>query len=91
MSRMRPPPDDSFTDLGPVKLNRMEAFWAKHQKWFEDCGYMLRPRYMPGWTPSWLATDKHGKVVEKDSWLSCEDGRPLKVIGQVKFTFWSTC
>jgi hypothetical protein len=68
-------------DLGPVKLDRLEGFWAKHQKWFEGCGYMLRPRYMPDWTPSWLATDKHGKVVERDSWLSCEDSRSLTVSG----------
>ncbi|TDL15498.1 hypothetical protein BD410DRAFT_816966 [Rickenella mellea] len=30
-----------------------EIFWQDHQKWLESIGYMLRPRYRPGWVPSW--------------------------------------
>ena len=51
----------------PSVLNEPERFWSERQKWLEECGYMLRPRYLPGWEPSW-----HGKKV---SWLRCEDGQ----------------
>ena len=42
---------DSKYDLS--KLRSEEIFWRDHQTWFQDCGYMLRPRYMPDWKPSW--------------------------------------
>uniref|UniRef100_D8PUI8 Protein kinase domain-containing protein n=1 Tax=Schizophyllum commune (strain H4-8 / FGSC 9210) TaxID=578458 RepID=D8PUI8_SCHCM len=32
-----------------------ERWWVDHQPWLEGHGYMLRPRYRPGWTPSWYA------------------------------------
>ncbi|KAJ3475559.1 hypothetical protein NLI96_g11760 [Meripilus lineatus] len=34
-------------------LDEFETFWMEHQKWLEEKGYMLRPRYRPGWVPSW--------------------------------------
>lgn len=34
-----------------------EFFWRDHQQWLEEKGYMLRPRYRPGWVPSWQGTD----------------------------------
>ncbi|KAK7043170.1 hypothetical protein VNI00_008524 [Paramarasmius palmivorus] len=43
-----------------------ELFWRDHQKWLEERGYMLRPRYHPGWTPSWTGTNKRPH--------DCEDG-----------------
>jgi hypothetical protein len=51
----------------PEVLRGSELFWSGHQKWLEDCGYMLRPRYLPGWVPSW-----EGK---KKSWFDSEDGQ----------------
>ncbi|KAA1476397.1 kinase-like protein [Dentipellis sp. KUC8613] len=30
-----------------------ERQWAKIQPWLQSQGYMLRPRFRPGWTPSW--------------------------------------
>jgi len=30
-----------------------EHFWYNHRAWLEECGYRLRPRYQPGWVPSW--------------------------------------
>lgn len=48
------------------KLGPNEKFWRDHQKWLEQHGYMLRPRYRPGWTPSWEGTDKRPD--------KCEDG-----------------
>ncbi|KAI0073860.1 hypothetical protein K474DRAFT_1666066 [Panus rudis PR-1116 ss-1] len=39
---------------GPVELFRHEKFWADHQPWLAERGYMLRPRYRPDWSPSWI-------------------------------------
>ncbi|KAI0069907.1 hypothetical protein K474DRAFT_1609666 [Panus rudis PR-1116 ss-1] len=39
---------------GPVQLFEHEKFWANHQPWLAERGYILRPRYRPGWTPSWV-------------------------------------
>ncbi|KIM78803.1 hypothetical protein PILCRDRAFT_75089 [Piloderma croceum F 1598] len=50
-----------------VKLSGFEIFWRDHQKWLQERGYMLRPRYMPDWKASWLASTK------KPYWM-CEDG-----------------
>ncbi|KAF8870843.1 kinase-like domain-containing protein [Infundibulicybe gibba] len=47
-------------------LNTSEIFWCTHQPWLQHSGYMLRPRYLPDWTPSWLGTTKHP--------YTCEDG-----------------
>ncbi|OSD07009.1 hypothetical protein PYCCODRAFT_1464131 [Trametes coccinea BRFM310] len=44
-----------------------EIWWRDHQVWLEQCGYMLRPRFRPGWVPSWQGTDRNP--------LSCEDGQ----------------
>lgn len=41
-------------DLDRAVLEVHEVWWRDHQKWFQECGYMLRPRYMPDWKPSWL-------------------------------------
>lgn len=46
-------------------LSEDEVFWRDHQQYLESKGYMLRPRYRPGWVPSWTKTGK--------SYLSCED------------------
>ncbi|KAJ6538812.1 hypothetical protein DFH09DRAFT_1176301 [Mycena vulgaris] len=40
------------------ELSEAEKFWRDHQVWLKDCGYMLRPRYRPGWVPSWKGTKK---------------------------------
>jgi hypothetical protein len=49
-------------DIDPV-----EAWWVERQEALERAGYMLRPRYRPGWKPSWAGTKK---------WYSrCEDGQ----------------
>ncbi|KAJ7709015.1 hypothetical protein B0H17DRAFT_1156000 [Mycena rosella] len=35
-----------------------EIFWLNHQQWLQTCGYMLRPQFHPGWTPSWSKTKR---------------------------------
>jgi hypothetical protein len=49
-------------DIDPV-----EAWWVERQEAFERAGYMLRPRYRPGWKPSWAGTNKE--------YSRCEDGQ----------------
>ena len=50
-----------------------ETQWVERQEALERAGYMLRPRYRPGWKPSWAGTDKyHGDF---------EDGQSLQVRG----------
>jgi hypothetical protein len=48
-------------------LNDCELFWRDHQKWLEGCGYSLRPRYTPGWVPSWPK--------ESTDWYHYEDAQ----------------
>ena len=56
--------------FNPRILRPEEVFWREHQKWLQDCGYMLRPRYMPDWKPSW---PDNAHVMEY------EDAQPLIV------------
>jgi hypothetical protein len=60
------------TDFEAGGLSQSEAWWRDHQKWLQDCGYMLRPRYRPGWVHSWK--DKPDVL-----WFTCEDGQRLRV------------
>ena len=65
-------------------LNEDEIFWRDHQKWLEQHGYMLRPRFHPGWVPKWEGT--------KVNVLEFEDAMPNKVssigtsFGQARLT-----
>ncbi|KAJ7092967.1 hypothetical protein B0H15DRAFT_972724 [Mycena belliarum] len=52
-------------------LTSAERFWQAHQPWLKERGYMLRPRFRPGWVPSWQGTDKEP--------LECEDGLRLEM------------
>jgi hypothetical protein len=63
-------------------LNSVEIFWCDHQKWFEDCGYMLQPRYIPGWKPSWLEKSASGKLVVEyeDAQMVVVGTQPLQFI-----------
>ncbi|KAH7905857.1 hypothetical protein BJ138DRAFT_1017134, partial [Hygrophoropsis aurantiaca] len=51
----------------PGGLDDTEQRWCKRYDWLQGLGYMLRPRYAPGWTPSWEGTSKF--------WFECEDGQ----------------
>ncbi|KAJ7831886.1 hypothetical protein B0H13DRAFT_2256562 [Mycena leptocephala] len=56
--------DDNILTEG--RLSQLEFFWQDHYSWLKESGYLLRSRYAPGWTPSWLGSGK--------SPLRCEDG-----------------
>jgi hypothetical protein len=59
-----------MTSDEPVLL-RKEIYWRDRQQWLETRGYMLRPRYRPGWKASWIGTSNFA--------LFSEDGPSLKV------------
>jgi hypothetical protein len=40
------------------EISGPETWWVARQEALEHTGYMLRPRYRPGWKPSWVGTDK---------------------------------
>ncbi|EGN92979.1 hypothetical protein SERLA73DRAFT_190357 [Serpula lacrymans var. lacrymans S7.3] len=52
---------------GRGALRDDELWWCSHFQWLMERGYLLRPRYAPGWVPSWQNTKKF--------WYNCEDGR----------------
>ncbi|KAL6303573.1 hypothetical protein BKA93DRAFT_787874 [Sparassis latifolia] len=37
---------------------KAEYFWRNRQEWLQEHGYMLRPRYMPNWKPSWQGSKR---------------------------------
>ncbi|KAI9450981.1 hypothetical protein BJY52DRAFT_134251 [Lactarius psammicola] len=45
-----------------------EVWWQDRYDDIERCGYQLRPRYRPGWMPSWRGSNK--------DLFSVEDGQP---------------
>ncbi|TDL21468.1 hypothetical protein BD410DRAFT_749596 [Rickenella mellea] len=61
---------------GRYGLDVQEIWWRDHQQFLESRGYLLRPRFRPGWVPSWKGTDiipmycedsrrnKHGKTLD---------------------------
>ncbi|KAJ3551171.1 hypothetical protein NM688_g4863 [Phlebia brevispora] len=51
-------------------LGEHEIWWRDHQQWLGEMGYMLRPRYRPGWKPSW-----EGKKIDASD---CEDAVSLR-------------
>lgn len=48
------------------KLFPTETFWANHQTWLKEAGYLLRPRYQPDWVASWIKDPSK-------FWVACED------------------
>ncbi|KAH7332910.1 kinase-like domain-containing protein [Rhizoctonia solani] len=67
----------SFSNAGvssftPEELSEVEKHWVSFQPYLLSKGYQLRPRYRPGWTPSWKGTSLDP--------ISCEDsGNALPV------------
>ena len=59
------------------EISGPETWWVERQEALERAGYMLRPRYRPGWKPSWLTTGKH--------YFESEDGQVLLVRAMPSF------
>lgn len=39
--------------------NRVERLWVERCEFLESRGYRLRPRFRPGWVPSWHRTGQN--------------------------------
>ncbi|KAI0363366.1 hypothetical protein BV20DRAFT_958448 [Pilatotrama ljubarskyi] len=55
----------------PGELNAGERWWRDHQAWLAERGYALRPRYRPGWTPSWKA-DPEAFGMDYEDWYPAQ-------------------
>jgi hypothetical protein len=58
MSQYIPFLDDPIPGRQPGGLGGNEKWWVERQEALEQAGYMLRPRFRPGWQPSWTGTNK---------------------------------
>lgn len=47
-----------------ANLTPIEVKWRDRQPFLEAKGYMLRPRYRPGWVPSWKGSDLQALTAE---------------------------
>ncbi|KAF8200021.1 hypothetical protein K438DRAFT_1583130 [Mycena galopus ATCC 62051] len=43
-----------------------EAYWRDRHDWLKTCGYVLRPRFRPGWTPSWKGDSTKSEFLSED-------------------------
>ncbi|KAH8091415.1 kinase-like domain-containing protein [Cristinia sonorae] len=78
--------NSNTTNLAPSRLSRPkydptvlaphEAFWRDHALWLKERGYQLRPRFQPGWVPSWL----HGN---SQDFLSMFEDRLVPMRGNI--------
>ncbi|RDX53006.1 hypothetical protein OH76DRAFT_62200 [Lentinus brumalis] len=57
-----------------AKLRSYETYWVGKQELFVSKGYTLRPRYRPGWVPSWRQ-DSSISVINADDRHSVPPGR----------------
>ncbi|KAI0077842.1 hypothetical protein K474DRAFT_1707023 [Panus rudis PR-1116 ss-1] len=46
------------TENGDYDLMPWEIAWRDRAAYLQGRGYVLRPRYQPGWTPSWINTNR---------------------------------
>ncbi|KAJ7490146.1 hypothetical protein B0H11DRAFT_1803966 [Mycena galericulata] len=57
--------------LGPKEagqLDNNDLYWCKLQPWLQEQGYMLRPRFRPGWIPSWISIPGTIAAGAEDGW-----------------------
>ena len=71
MSQYIPFLDDPIPGRQPGGIGKLESWWVERQEALERAGYMLRPRFRPGWQPSWTGSTK--------PFLSSEDGHSMSV------------
>ncbi|KAH9894107.1 kinase-like domain-containing protein [Cubamyces lactineus] len=58
-----------------AELSQSEVEWQERQPFLESHGYMLRPRYRPGWIPSWWRNPGQRAITAEDR-LSDRAWRP---------------
>ncbi|KAF9046310.1 hypothetical protein BJ165DRAFT_1470525 [Panaeolus papilionaceus] len=52
------------------ELLSSELYWIHREPWFKSRGYSLRPRFTPGWIPSWKRDPKKIRILQEDSVLT---------------------
>ncbi|KAG8994897.1 hypothetical protein FRB94_009612 [Tulasnella sp. JGI-2019a] len=58
-------PLDSTPQRDPIldgTLNDIEQLWVNRYNFLKERGYLLRPRYRPGWTPSWTTYKEQSRA-----------------------------
>ncbi|KAJ6625325.1 kinase-like domain-containing protein [Mycena sp. CBHHK59/15] len=55
---------DGAQEQEPYMLRSFEVFWRDLSPWLQQCGYTLRPRFRPGWVPSWKRSGQIGALAE---------------------------
>ncbi|KAI0676773.1 kinase-like domain-containing protein [Trametes maxima] len=50
-----------------ARLSNQERYWQEHQEFLESRGYLLRPRYKPGWVPSWTGNPTFNVLRTEDA------------------------
>ncbi|KAJ7267689.1 kinase-like domain-containing protein [Mycena haematopus] len=50
-------------------LSTEEAYWHDHHDWLKESGYVLRPRFRPGWVPSWTVNPQKMEFSCEDRWM----------------------
>ena len=81
MSQSIPFLDDPTPGREPWDITETEGWWVERQEALEQAGYMLRPRFRPGWQPSWTGTN--------ELFINFEDGWCLRV--SVNVLLWLMC
>jgi hypothetical protein len=66
--------------IEPGAIGPNETWWVERQEALEQAGYMLRPRYRPGWKPSWTGTDKYHSEFEDGQLLLVRGGAPSAAV-----------
>lgn len=79
---------DTSGELGHI--DPVEAWWVERQEALERAGYMLRPRYRPGWKPSWTGTNKYYSRCE-DGQLQCVRVKCFAFLGYSTYEFSCAC
>ncbi len=64
--------DDSPLPPFTSPLYTFEAEWVNRYRFLNDCGYQLRPRYVPNRAPDWAAKGADA--------VHCEDAIPAPVV-----------
>ncbi len=68
--------DSDSEEDDPRVLFEQEILWRDRQKWLEEKGYMLSPRFRPGWVPSWGPDDDYFDF-EDGLWITVCKPHPL--------------
>lgn len=86
MSFMQEPPPRDITRCPEENLRLLsenlslgDLWWAKNEDWLKSEGYTLRPRYQPGWVPSWSTS--------KRNIHNCEDSLSTNMRSRSRFTY----